>query len=122
MFDTEVVYLGGSVLAAIILDLFFWIFRTGFLLLRKILSKEIFGPNNPAPQAYYPNLKIWGLGALLGTEYLALRYLGGFLKTDMLIVEKASWQGDVQLFGVLAAIVVTVIIFLWGIVRIARDD
>jgi hypothetical protein len=91
---------------------------------------------NPARFAYVPNFRIWAFGILLGVMFTASYYLIAFLKAillpdnnvinwpNVLLQTKANdhWMIVILPLGILACLVVITSLFLWSIVRIAKED
>jgi hypothetical protein len=101
----------GSTLAFILLDL-------GLMLSRSHVTKN----TDDKANSWNPNVRIWGIGPVLGIT-LGLLYLLGKLGKDVFAQSAtadsaAFWQP----FGLLAVILAALGLVLWAVVRICQID
>jgi hypothetical protein len=87
------------------------------------------------PPMLIPNLRIWGLGAILAVEWVMLYYLLSFLKAVMptensiwhkIIMDAFNktnvWTIAVMPLSIMAFMSVLIGLFLWAIIRVVRED
>jgi len=73
-------------------------------------------------QGYSLNLKIWGLGAILGMASLVLFYFNTAFKPDLFADKQTCWQGVILSLGVLSIMLLFVSIIMWAITKIVKED